>query len=191
VPVVGRACPGGSREERTTRNQRRRTSGKRCWRRIAGPAGQGGAVEKTGKFDSKTGDLDSSPLHVARYAPLQGYAHAALCPPDVLLSDMSTDVISRGVGWLAGFALAQSFLETEISPLFHTGECPADATTCVLPVNANIHLQYKGAGALTDVVVTIDVYPKNITTATEKLTGLVNILLCNTTFLAHAVVFCI
>lgn len=102
---------------------------------------------------------------------------------------MSPDVISRGVGWLAGFALAQSFFEQEISPLYHTGECPADASTCVLPVNANIHLQYKGAGALTDAVVTIDVYPKNITTATEKLTGLVHILLCNTTFLARAVVF--
>lgn len=130
-----------------------------------------------GKFDSPTGDLDSSPLHVARYAPLQGYANAALCPPGGVLVEMSFDVISRGVGWLAGFALAQTFLETEISPLFHTGECPADAITCVLPVNANIHLQYRGAGALTDVVVTIDVYPKNITTATEKLTGLVHILL--------------
>jgi hypothetical protein len=84
------------------------------------------------------------------------------------------------------FALAGSFVEKEISPLYHTGECPADAITCVLPVNANIHLQYRGAGALTDVVVTIDVYPKNITTATEKLTGLVHILLCNTTFLADA-----
>ena len=102
---------------------------------------------------------------------------------------MNPDVISRGVGWLAGFGLAQSFFEQEISPLYHTGECPADASTCVLPVNANIHLQYKGAGALTDVVVTIDVYPKNITTATERLTGLVHILLCNTSFLARAVVF--
>jgi hypothetical protein len=140
-----------------------------------------------GKFDSPTGDLDSSPLHVARYAPLQGYANAALCPPGGVLVEMSFDVISRGVGWLAGFALAGSFVEKEISPLYHTGECPADAVMrgdfvtrgwmCVLPVNANIHLQYKGAGALTDVIVTIDVYPKNITTATEKLTGLVHILL--------------
>lgn len=93
------------------------------------------------------------------------------------------DVMSRGVGWLAGFAPARSFIETEISPLYHTGECPAATSSCVLPVNANVHLQYRGVGVLTDAVVTIDVYPKNITTATGKFTGLLHILLRNTTFL--------
>ena len=50
----------------------------------------------------------------------------------------------------------------------------------MLPVNANIHLQYKGAGALTDAVVTIDVYPKN---KTED-GGLLPILLCIRTLIA-------
>ena len=53
-------------------------------------------------------------------------------------------------------------METEIPPLYGTGECDG-AGSCVLPVNANIELQYKGAGGLTDAVVSIDVYPKNQT----------------------------
>ena len=72
-------------------------------------------------------------------------------------------LVEWGVALCSVAALAP---RKEISPLYHTGECPADESTCVLPVNANNHLQYKGAGALTNVVVTIDVYPKNITTAT-------------------------
>ena len=51
----------------------------------------------------------------------------------------------------------------------------------MLPVNANVHLQYKGAGALTDAIVTIDVYPKNITSDGETSTGccLFEFMLCN------------
>jgi hypothetical protein len=48
--------------------------------------------------------------------------------------------------------------------LGNPGKCPpsADGQTrqdCVLPVNANITLKYSGAGVLTDVEVSIDVYP--------------------------------
>lgn len=70
---------------------------------------------------------------------------------------------------LVGFALAGPFIETEISPLYGTGECPAGH--CVLPVNANIQLQYTGTGALTDAVVSIDVYPKNVTDETGTTIG--------------------
>jgi hypothetical protein len=57
---------------------------------------------------------------------------------------------------MAGFAIAE---ETEIAPLSHDPQCPGDVE-CVLPVNANITLQYTGAGAMTDAVVSIDVYPR-------------------------------
>jgi len=73
---------------------------------------------------------------------------------------------------LHGCALAGPIDETEISPLYHTGECPPDTAACVLPINVNISLQYKGAGALTDAIVSFDVYPKNVTadgvTTTER-----------------------
>jgi len=70
--------------------------------------------------------------------------------------------------------------ETEISPIFHSAECPAGQAACVLPVNVNISLQYKGAGALTDVIVSIDVYPKNITINSVTTTGLTLSLPINT-----------
>ena len=73
------------------------------------------------------------------------------------------------VALYVGFALAGPFIETEISPLYGTGECPAGH--CVLPVNANIQLQYTGTGALTDAVVSIDVYPKNVTDETGTTIG--------------------
>ena len=79
-------------------------------------------------------------------------------------------VLVSARGWnVAGLALANPFSETEISPLYHTGECPA-GVPCVLPVNVNITLQYKGAGALTDAIVSIDVYPKNVTDAETGVT---------------------
>ena len=65
------------------------------------------------------------------------------------------------------------FQETEISPIYYTGECPDDVTDCVLPVNVNITLQYKGADALTDAIVSIDVYPK-ITTDSYSYDGVVS-----------------
>jgi hypothetical protein len=76
----------------------------------------------------------------------------------------SADYLISLCAGIAGFAMCQGpFQETEISPTFHTGECTPDVTDCVLRVNVNITLQYKGAGALTDAIVSIDVYPKNTT----------------------------
>ena len=82
----------------------------------------------------------------------------------IIFDLLSADYLIFLCAGIAGFAMCQGPVqETEISPIYNTGECPTDVQDCVLPVNVNITLQYKGAGALTDAIVSIDVYPKNMT----------------------------
>jgi hypothetical protein len=51
--------------------------------------------------------------------------------------------------------------------LAHSGTCDATALDCVLPVNANITLLNTGAGGITDVRVSIDIYANNRTGTPE------------------------
>jgi len=108
-------------------------------------------------------------LHSIRFRCLAWLLLLVLVPvllPVTLLPDVGASCN------VAGFALAGPVEETEISPLYHSAECPAGQAACVLPVNVNISLQYKGAGALTDAIVSIDVYPKNVTINGVTSTGL-------------------